>query len=184
MTVYSYQIQNSQILQGAQVITWVHVSTVLTEWAEYHGSKSGWLFSKAWNIHLRPHKAVSFTWFSHFYNRAVRLEIPEEREARDTAMDGVLEGFRRWVFVRSSEVLSMAAKSVKFSKPRSFSQSRNGNIHIILTVIDFQILPSTSITISILLFKRASWHLESPQQESISLKLTINTLKNTYQEFC
>jgi len=49
----------------------------------------------------------------------------------------------------------MAAKSVEFSKPRSFSQSRNGNIHIILTVIDFQILLSTSITISILLFKRS-----------------------------
>ena len=32
-------------------------------------------FQRHENLHLKPHQAVSFTWFSHFHNRAVRSEI-------------------------------------------------------------------------------------------------------------
>ena len=78
-TVYSCQIQDSWILHGMQEargITWVHFSAVLMEWASLHGSKNGWLFSKAWNIHLMPHNGVNSTQFSHVYNRVVMWQIP------------------------------------------------------------------------------------------------------------
>lgn len=50
--------------------------------------------------------------------------LPEEREAPDTAMEGGPDVFLRWLFLSSSQGLSLAPTAMDFSTPWSFPQRK------------------------------------------------------------